>query len=69
MGRDPDLIAFHPTDKSVQASKQTTPSSPVQGSPGEGADEPMSDEDIDEEFRAVVNRKQGDKEQDESTQK
>lgn len=57
MGSDPQLIAFHPYDKSKPSNKQNQ----IEERPmiSNAVDDPMSDEDIEEEFGAVVNRKIG----------
>ena len=56
MGSDSQMIAFHPYDKSKPASKQPTQETAPQ--PTANVDDPMSDEDMEEDFGAIVSRKQ-----------
>ena len=55
MGSDQQLIAFHPYDKSKPSNKQTTTEALQPAA--SAVDDPMSDEDMEEDFGAIVSRK------------
>ena len=55
IGNDPQKIAFHPYDKSKPNTKHAATEA-MQSSSG-AVDEPMSDEDMEEDFAAVVSPK------------
>ena len=51
MGRDPTIMAFHPTDKikSTKSSQKILEAS--------GPEDPLSDDEMEEEYRSVLVRK------------
>lgn len=55
MGNDSQFIAFHPYDKSKPSNKQATAEA-LQPSVS-AVDDPMSDEDMEEDFGAIVSPK------------
>ena len=55
MGNDSQKIAFHPYDKSKPSNKQTTGET-LQPSAA-AVDDPMSDEDMEEDFGAILSPK------------
>lgn len=55
MGNNPQMIAFHPYDKSKPSNKQATAEA-LQSS-ASAVDDPMSDEDMEEDFGAILSPK------------
>ena len=54
MGKDPALIAFHPTDKIKTLNKAKCE---VSRDPSSSTEEQMSDEEMEDEYRSVLMRK------------